>query len=184
MDSQSILYDLNIIYSLIFVAVIVMYLPGGSIYAYSIMMMALTGILFIKFALMTKIQQQYTFLEMLKNIFFKSFPILLVLGIVTWLVYINIRWYDKIKQGKVPYEFLDFTNIVNLLLIFKIFILNSLIKKEFEIKDDFNSGNENLNKIVKLLREQSEMILYLLSIFGFLMVGFMQVIMDYFLTDG
>ena len=69
MDSQSIIYDLNIIYSLIFVAVIVMYLPGGSIYAYSIMMMALTGILFIKFALMTQIQQQLTFMQIFKTIF-------------------------------------------------------------------------------------------------------------------
>ncbi len=184
MDSQSIIYDLNIIYSLIFVAVIVMYLPGGSIYAYSIMMMALTGILFIKFALMTQIQQQLTFMQIFKTIFFKSFPILLVLGIVTWLVYINVRWYDKIKEGKVPYEFLDFTNIINVLLIFKIFILNNIIKKEFETKNDFNSGNDNLNKIVNLLSQQSEMILYLLSVFGLIMVGFMQVIMDYFLTDG
>tara|TARA_Y100000768_G_scaffold388679_1_gene386106 strand:- start:1803 stop:2348 length:546 start_codon:yes stop_codon:yes gene_type:complete len=107
-------------------------------------------------------------IEIIKN----SIPSILTLGIVIWILYININYYEQINKGNLTREYKTASYIsiglqlLQLLLIFRI----AFIKE---------GGGEN-NRMSSYMKS----VTYLLTILNVMFLGIISIILEYFSTDG
>lgn len=146
---------------------------NSTIWGYGFVILSTLGLLILSIALGTKSDMQDSVLDFTKKFLSSSMPILLLLGILIWIVALNISYSKRINQGKVASVFNKFSMITSILLTIQILILLDYLNKKNTKKDE------------ALLRaSQMSSISYLFGIISMTFVSMMQIILKYFSTDG
>lgn len=183
-DLKSVNFNLQIGFILIVIGFIVSFIDiKGTIAGYSLIICALTGLLVIIFALLNKEERKNMgFFALIKFLLGHSLPVLILIGLVSWVLSIYINHYERLERGDIPDEFKQFNLVSTILFFIELSLLYSYFQKQFtETKMMDNSA---MAKTMELLSQQSTMLLYLLATISTISIGIMQTIVNYYLTDG
>jgi len=138
-------------------------LAKANIWGYSITCIALFFMLFISFALTTNMYEviNYNSFEFIKELTIKSLPTILLISIISYVISLNMTYYDKINSNEVSKEYEIYSNISSVLIITQLVAL-----------------------LYYLVSNKYVMINYMLSVINLIVIGIMQIILKYFSTDG
>jgi|TARA_Y100000992_G_C21273789_1_gene498616 hypothetical protein len=175
--------NLLMITSVIGIFILVLPISTGSIYGYGLTLFSILGIMSLFIISNINNTNTQENLQMYKKIFkallkHDVLPIILIVLILAWLFSLNIKYYDKfIEPNMLPNEFIRFKNLTTALLFIAIILINSM-KYIFYNNQIVEDQEKNVKK------SQNRYILYLLVTILAVMTGLMQVILQYYLTDG
>ena len=184
---KSINFNLQIAYIFIVIGFIVSFIDAKSAIAgYSLIICALIFLLVITFALLNRVESRNKgIIPLIKFIISHSFPVLLILALVSWILSIYISNFDRLQKGDLPYEFKQFNIVSTILFFFELFVLFSYFQKQFsETKIMQKNPDSVMAQALELISSQSKSLLYLLASLSMVSVGIMQTIVNYYLTDG
>lgn len=128
--------------------------PQGSIAGYSCVVVGLFTLLVLKLVPLTHVP------SLSAGMFLAYIPMIVVLGIASWLLAINIKFSNEIQKGNVTSEYKTF-NIINFILM----LAQLVILKMSDLS-------------------QSTAIVSLIASFQLIVVFVMQMNLEYFVTDG
>ena len=146
----------------------------AAVWGYGIIVLSLAAMLIVSFALasreeinrFTGTQSSFAFIgKLIKG----ASPIVLTLGILIWLMAINITYYKRINEGDVASEFNQFSALSTMLLVFQLIIL-------FKYLTDKEKGVKDLTKWMGVMG--------VLTMLNLVFVGMMQIVVEFFSTDG
>lgn len=149
----------------------------ASIWGYGIILISLICLLFIKISLAIKNKINITTFESFKIILTSSTPILFIILLVLWNIFLNITYKKQINTGKVSKEYNTFGNISSVLFILQLMIIFKYLKNTLN-----NNFENNTNK--GIFSSSLIALNYLIGIINLIIISFMQAILDYFSTDG
>lgn len=143
-------------YTLILAGYLVtMYSPRASVVGYSCVVAGLFFYMMIQVVPLTQ-QANVSF-----SMFFPFLPIIVVLGVVCWILSINVKYYKKIDRGIVTPEYKTFNVLAFLLLLIQLVLLAK--RKTLPYATTLTS---------------------LVASFQVIVVFIMQMNLEYFVTDG
>jgi hypothetical protein len=143
---------------------------GAYITGYSVLILAVLMILVILFANILKSNPTSIF-NLMNSIIMISGPFLLILGIITFLLYLLIKYKDNITDGKVAPGYYSFSNIIVLLLFLNFYLVHTNLDTE---KIEFTG---KMSKVVSS-------ILYLIGVITAICSIILYTILKYYSTDG
>lgn len=122
-------------------------------------------------------------LSFIKN----SFPIVSLLVVLGWIIMINMKFMDRINKGKVAPEFEQFSLYSTILIFFQILLVFKFIMNKMKpAKPSTNTGKDEdyIAKMDKALNTQLTSVSAVLALLNLIFAGMMQVVAEFFSTDG
>lgn len=175
-------YIIKSIYAFIIAALIVK-LFFSNIWGTGVIGLGLMALIIILFTLISKREMQKEFIHIFKLIIKNGMPLIIFMSIVIWLFSLYLLFNNKIVKEQIPKSFYTFSSISTVLIILQLLVLYKFLMDQLSLNNNNNSENL-INTIYNLLSSQIISLLYLLSLFNFIITGFLQVILKYFTTDG
>ena len=193
--SKSLEYDINVLVLFAFVGIIIKLFIGSSttddgsrgpasaaIWGYGVIAASVLGIIFITFAMATQMSKlSENSFGFVKSMLLHSLPPLLMLGILTWLITINVEYFKRINQGLVAKEYSNYSNLSTFLVIIQLAVLYKYLVDELLIG---KGGPTNKTILIEALRSRMASVTYLLTLGNLIVVSVMTIILKYFSTDG
>lgn len=142
------------------------YLAGYSILIFGIMMILIT-----LFNNVLKTSANGSNSQLLYTIFMTSGPFILMLGVIAFVLYLLITYYNKISEGQVASGYISFSNVIVMLLLLQVYLV---------YKNIDNESFESSGKISKV----TSSILYLLGLLTTICSINLYIILKYYTTDG
>jgi hypothetical protein len=155
----------------------------SSIAGYAVVLFALFGILYVTFSLASKSEMQSGPMDFLKTIVKTSFPVLFLMGLIIWLIVMNATYHDRINKGQVSNDYYKFGYVSTALIIFQIIIILKFVKDKMANVQPSNA-NTPLSKILNAFATQMASIGYAVGTINYAVAAIMQIILEYFSTDG
>ena len=103
----------------------------------------------------------------IKNMIFESLPSVLTFMVIIYIIIINFTYKKKLVNGDVANEYYSYSLFSSLLLLFQVGLLIKYIL-------DISNGKES----------DITSVIYVLTVINFMLLGVMQVILNFFSTDG
>jgi hypothetical protein len=144
---------------------------GAYMAGYSVFILAIMMILVILFSNVLKVTQNESGMKILYAIFSTTGPFILILGIVSFILYLFIKYKNNIIEGHVAPGFTSFNNIIVMLLLVQFYLVNSNVNTE---------KFETTGKIPKV----TSSVIYLLGVITAICSIILYTILKYFSTDG
>jgi hypothetical protein len=144
---------------------------GAYLAGYSILSLGIMLILITLFKNVLKITANDSMLQILYSILISTGPFILMLAVVSFILYLLIKYKDAIIDGNVAPGYNSFTNIVIILLLLQLYIVTSNINTEkFETTGKLSKVVSSILYLIGVLTSISSIILY--------------TILKYYSTDG
>jgi len=144
---------------------------GAYIAGYSVLVLAIMMILVILFSNILKITANDSIFQILYTIFMISGPFILILGIISFILYLLINYKDKIIKGNIAPGYNSFSNIIIMLLLIQLYLVYSNINTEkFEITGRISKVTASIIYLIGVLTAMCSIILF--------------IILKYYSTDG
>jgi|694.fasta_scaffold08930_13 hypothetical protein len=144
---------------------------GAYIAGYSVFILAIMMILIILFSNILKTDTNALSYSVLSSILMTSGPFLLILGIITFVLYLLIKYKDNITDGKVAPGYSSFSNIIVILLFLQFYLVYTNINTE---------KFEATGRISKVMSS----IIYLIGVITAICSIILYTILKYYSTDG
>lgn len=189
-------YDVNILTGIIFAGLAIKLFfnqstsqdgtsgPANSaIWGYGVILIALFGILYVTFSLATKSEMQSGISQFMKTIFNSSFPVLFLMGIIVWLFVMNISYQGRINKGQVSNDYYKFSFVSNFLIILQVLVIIQFIRNKLGMTQT-NTDNTPMSRVFNQLSMQMASVGYAVGVINYAIVAIMQIILEYFSTDG
>ena len=142
---------------------------NASIWGYGVVLLSVFAGMFISFSLASNITNlNKNFFLFLKELLLDSFPSLVTLAVLAWIVMLNVTYFKRINQGKTSNEYTQLSNISTILMIAQIIVLFLFLRDQ-----------TNANKDTKM-----SYIVYVITIVNVVILGMMNIILRFFSTDG
>jgi len=177
----------NILYSLVAVGYfIILFFPKGSLFGYS----GITGAIFLIYMLeFIKIvsgerSNSDSIFQFISKVSYKSWPLLMLLTILGWVVYLNVRYNDNIKAGNTTTEYQNFSNINLFLLAIQFYLLNRYLNPKTSLNVNLENPKSNTGKILNLFLVNAPLLILLIGLIQLITVGIMDINLSDFTTDG
>jgi hypothetical protein len=193
MDDLS--YDITLLMLFSFVGIIIKLFIGqekssdgsygpasASIWGYGLVALCVLSMIMITFTLATKNNLgEKDNSKIIKVLIVSSLPGLLLFGVLVWLIVLNSSYYKKINEGKLAVEYSQFSTMSTIMVILQLLALFKYLIDDYKINQGGPSNNESLNKASK---GQMMAVSYLLTIFNLIFIGIMNIVVEFFSTDG
>ena len=115
--------------------------------------------------------------EFIRRLISGSIPPLLMLFIIIWLIYININYFDRINSGTLTNEYNNVSFISTGLVLAQLAVVFLSISKTEEPSEDDDG-------VWAALQSNITSITYLLTLANIMFIGIINIILEYFATDG
>lgn len=144
---------------------------GAYITGYSVLILAMLMILIILLMNSLKVTVNDSMFQVIYTIFTTSGPFILILGVISFVLYLLINYQNIIIQGNVAPGYNSFNNIITMLLLLQIYMVyNNINTEKFEITGKIPRIASNIIYLIGVLTAISSIILY--------------TILKYYSTDG
>ena len=162
---------------------------NAAAWGYGVVALALACLLFVTFALTSKIQSRlgqspgkfaYAILD-------QSVPVLLLLIVVGWIVGLNIRFWTRINKGEVPAEYTQFASLASVMVGLEVLLILKWLGDETGLAAKAARGSGALSgedRAALSRGNQMRYISYVATALNFVFAGMMTVVLTYFATDG
>lgn len=157
---------------------------NSNIWGYGVVLIALFGILYVTFSLATKDEMQGGVLQFLKAIMTSSFPVLFLMGSIIWLITMNVAYRERINKGQVSKDYYKFGYISTSLIILQILIILKFVKDKIKSNPTTTAPITTLSKVFNAFATQMSSMGYAVGTINYAIIGIMQIILEYFSTDG
>jgi hypothetical protein len=144
---------------------------GAYISGYSVLILAISMLLIILFSNILKVTPNNNTLQIMSSILLISGPFILILGIISFILYLLINYKNKIIAGQVAPDYHSFSTIISLLIFIQLYLIYT------------NINTDNFKTTGKMSRVISS-IIYLLSIITAICSIILYTILKYYSTDG
>ena len=138
---------------------------------YSVLILGIMMILIILFSNVLKTTANDNAIQILYSIIMTSGPFLLILSIISFVLYLLIKYKNSIIQGHISPIYNSFSNIIVILLMLQLYIIISNIST-----DKF----ETTGKLSKVITS----VIYLLSVLTGISSIILYTVLKYYSTDG
>jgi hypothetical protein len=144
---------------------------GAYLAGYSVLILGIMMILIILFNNVLKTTGNGSITQILSAIFMTAGPFILILGVIAFVLYLIIAYYNRIIEGRVASGYNSFSNIIVMLLLLQVY----LVYKNIDTDNFETSG-----KISKV----TSSIIYLLGVLTTICSINLYIILKYYTTDG
>ena len=138
------------------------------------------GLLVFEMAYRTNIRKSTGF-RAIFDVLVHSAPILLLIICVGWLLALNITYQSTIESGHLPGEYGNFQILGMLILLVELYLLYKYLSDQGKIK---SGGKDIASQLNELMSKNLSWLMTLLSVIYMIVIGIMQIILQYFTTDG
>ena len=143
---------------------------GAYIAGYSVLILAVLMILIIMFNDIAKISDSSIF-QTISSIMMIAGPFILLLCVISFILYMLIKYKNKIIDGQVATSYNSFSNVLVLLIMLQLYMIYT------------NIGNEKFNSTGKMSKVTSS-IIYLIGVLTGICSIILYTILKYYSTDG
>lgn len=144
---------------------------NSSIWGYGVVALSIFSIMFLSFALASNmVNLEKNLFGFIKALFSSSFPAMITLLIIIWLIVLNVVYFKRINQGKLSNEYNQFSTISTVLLIIQLIVLFMFLKEQVSANP---AGSKTKGYVV-----------YAITFINIIYIGMMNIILKYFSTDG
>jgi hypothetical protein len=154
---------------------------NANIWGYGLSAIAAFLLVVISFAFKSKITSQDT-KNTLEGTFGAMVPPLLLLIILIWSIILNVSNFDAVNKTNLPKEFGYYSFISSFLIIVQIISLFIYFNNKFGILYFKDSEKVRIKEKTKIMESGATM--YILFLFNAIMLGMMQIVLEFFTTDG
>ena len=157
---------------------------SASIWGYGVVALSVLSLIMITFTLASKMLPKDTNPEnwgIAKILIVNSLPGLLLFGVLTWLITLNATYYKQINEGHVATEYAQFSTMSSIMVILQILALFKYLMDDYKISQ---GGPTNTSDLRVALKSQMSAISYLLTILNIVFIGMMNIVVEFFSTDG
>lgn len=144
---------------------------GSYIAGYSVLILAILMILVIIFSQILKVNVNSSMFQVLYQIFMTTGPFILILGIISFMLYLLINYKTKITSGQVAPSYNSFSNIIIMLLLVQMYLI-------------YNNINTDKFQITGKISQVTSSIVYLLGTVTAISTIILYTILKYYSTDG
>lgn len=109
-------------------------------------------------------------------------PSLLLLIILIWAIILNVSNFNVVNQKNLPKEYGQYSFISSFLIIIQIISLFIYFNNEYGFLFFIQSEKRNLKEQIKIIDAKET--IYILFLFNIIMLGMMQIVLEFFTTDG
>lgn len=154
----------------------------ATVYGYSFSILALFGLLISSFAIFYKSQFSQGIMGFFKVILKNAIPVILTIVSLTLILAQSIYYYDRINSGKVATEYFQYSGISSLLILVEVGVV---IKFIIDFLGSVNNPkNPNKEGIMAALASEMFSLILILFVANLALTGILQVILQFFSTDG
>lgn len=159
--------------------------PANAVlWGYGTIILSLFGIMFISFSLANKTINADNIFNIFKIIISTLFPVILLIGILLWVIIINIQFYTKINKGLISKTYGDFNSVLTILILIQlVLVFKYILNKIAYIKSTMNANIIEESKL-DAFTTQISYISYIMGLFNIIFIGSMHIILEYYSTDG
>lgn len=192
MISKNIFYDMAVIGSFAILGILIkLFFPDSytsdgnngpaltAIWGYGFTIISILALIFVSVAFtskMTKLEKNsFSFIY---EVFTNSLIPTLILGLVVWILTLNILYFKRINQNHVAPEYHTYSNISSILIVIQLGILFKYLFDGFKM---LNGTNIDEHKISK---ERMGLISYLITTINIIIIGILTIILEFYSTDG
>jgi hypothetical protein len=144
---------------------------GAYIAGYSVLILAILMILTILFNNVLKISGNESTLQIIYTILMMTGPFILILGVISFVLYLLIKYNSNIVDGKTPPDYNSFSNIIVMLLLVQVYLIYTNISTEkFETTGKLSNVTSSIIYLIGVITAICSIILY--------------TILKYYSTDG
>jgi hypothetical protein len=144
---------------------------GAYLAGYSVLILGIMMIIIILFNNILKINGNSSNIQIFYTILMTSGPFILMLGVIAFILYLLITYYNRISEGEVASGYNTFSNIIVMLLLLQLYLVYNNID---------NTNFETSGKISKVVSS----IIYLLGVLTTICSINLYIILKYYTTDG
>lgn len=158
---------------------------NSSIWGYGVIFISLLGILYVTFSLASKSEMESGVVEFMKAIYNSSFPVLFFMGLIIWLIAMNISYQSRINKGQVSNDYYKFGFISTFLIALQLLIILKFVRdKMSSIQSTPTTPSTPLSNVFNAFASQMASIGYAVGTINYAIAAIMQIILEYFSTDG
>tara|TARA_Y100000389_G_scaffold186794_1_gene207547 strand:+ start:4948 stop:5550 length:603 start_codon:yes stop_codon:yes gene_type:complete len=154
---------------------------SASIWGYGLSALATFLLVIISFAFKSKINfndKGYTLSESINSMI----PPFLLLIILIWAIMLNVSNFDAVNKSNLPKEYGQYSFISSFLIIIQIISLFIYFNNKYGLLFFSQTQERRLKEKIKIV-DATETI-YILFLFNAIMLGMMQIVLEFFTTDG
>lgn len=110
-----------------------------------------------------------------------TFPIIILIGLLIYIVTLNFIFFKKINSGKVSSDYFTYKNFTMILILIQIGLVCKYMYELYDLnvaKSDIN--NNNIQKNLAIIKS----ILYILLSISWIFIFIIHIILSVFSTDG
>ena len=160
---------------------------NAAAWGYGVVAMALSCLLFVTFALTSKIQSRLgtSSLKFASAILDQSVPVLMLLLVVGWLIGLNITYWNRINTGNVAAEYTQFSKLTSVMVGLEVLLVLKWLGDEISVAGKLDRHGKSSEAEVAALRgNQMRYISYVMTAMNFVFAVMMTIVLKYFSTDG
>lgn len=144
---------------------------GAYISGYSVLILGVLMILIILFSNILKFGSNSSTLQLLYSILNMTGPFILMLGVISFVLYLLISYYDNIVKGQISPSYNTFNSIIVMLLFIQIYMIYK------------NIDNDKFQTTGKISRVATS-IIYLIGLLSAISSVILYIVLKYYSTDG
>ena len=169
------IYNINVLFGLIIAGFMTLLYDYGwaEVIGYSLITFSVFIIFFITMGFSSTDNMKTSTFGFIMNTIKKCFPMLLILFLLSWIISINIIYYDVIADDQTPRDYQTYARTAAWLFIMLMYLLRVYAFK-------FINPEENKDKVSRY----SPILIVFLSTVLFWVLSIMQLILRYYITDG
>lgn len=162
---------------------------SAAAWGYGVVALALASLLFVTFALTSRIQTRLGTgpVKFAREILDQSIPVLLLLIVVGWVIGLNLSYWTQINKGEVPAEYGQFTKLTAVMIGLEVLLILKWLGDELAITGRASKQGGELSaqdRMDVLKGNQMRYVSYVVTALNFVFVTMMTVVLRYFSTDG
>ena len=175
--------------------VVKLFLSGGSstdgstgpasatVWGYGLTATSFVGLLVVVISLVSGEAMKLPVFQTIKELLKSSFPIIATLVVLGWIIVINMTYMTRINQGKVAPEFNQFSFFSTILILLQMLVVFKFILDTIGV-DLVPNVNPALKKAEQVLTSELTSVTIILTLLNLIFAGMMQVVVEFFSTDG
>lgn len=156
---------------------------SATVWGYGLTSVAFVGLLLVVMSLSTTEAMQKGAMESIKMIVASSFPVIAILVVLGWIVVINMTFMQRINSGRVAPEFNQFSLFSTILIVLQLLVVFKYILDTIGI-NLVPDANEAAKQAEKVLSSELTSVTIVLTLLNLIFAGMMQVVVEFFSTDG
>lgn len=155
---------------------------SAATWGYGIVAMSILSIIFVTFALASRMNNIYLSpIKFIKQLVKNSLPPLLLFSVLVWLIALNVTYFRRINEGKVASEYNLYSNISTLLVIIQLIFVFKYLKDELSLTKAVTATKSTIERA---LTSELASVTYVLTILNLIFAGIMNIILEFYSTDG